>query len=459
MKKIRPGQGRSRALRPRPEEMAVELEQALKNFSSAPAFFMLQSLKVAPLFPSGKIGAAALEQSSFGDLVSLGARVVLSAKGLTGAKVRHLVKLLEDLAGDRVGAWVGETAAQESAADQRPDSGVVPEEAEGELLAHIVAAGNKAAPRRGAAPSIESERILREAFLRLQNSNCFEQIKDVPLEKYWPKAGLHDPFLEALSFRQICGIKVSQILEKHSFNDRKLEQIVKTIDACLSENGDGAVHAPMTAGATAAMSWLPSERTLPGFAQGILSHYELQCRAAYSLGKEMADLIVGIPAILSKEQLVALWLLGDSDEEAVANILKFEIQGFSEFQCLAAQRVRALFETVAASMHAHWQVALCTPGVSLNLLLSPYLLPGVDVEFQVGFARVLLRAIGAVHPVVKGVPLPGYWCREAALLEAVLIGLINRSSGERPDWERACGAALPLISSADLAPLLGKLCP
>ncbi len=158
-------------------------------------FSLLQSIKLATFFPDGQMTGTDLTETTIGDLVEMSPHKISSAaKEQLGAVVDVIEKLV---------------ATSDPAPAENPSQRL---------------------------SSVEAEEILARALTTLTRSSVFSKIRDVIVEDFWPATGPKAPFICCMTFGQLGGMKVRNLLDKRSFGDGHVLAIEQAVKAVLETN-------------------------------------------------------------------------------------------------------------------------------------------------------------------------------------------------------------------------------
>ncbi len=83
--------------------------------------------------------------------------------------------------------------------------------------------------------SIEAEKKLESAYRLLGEMNQ-TKVKTSKLSEFWPEDAPAAPFIETMTFSELKSVKVSDLLNKHSFTDAKLLGIVGAIEKFIDKS-------------------------------------------------------------------------------------------------------------------------------------------------------------------------------------------------------------------------------
>ena len=431
---------------------------------------MLKTLRVSSLLQAG-LGNEALTPVTFEDLVEGAEREALLVAVHEGGAAEGLVHLVEKLSACEEGDVAVDAATSlppELPAD--PDALTAVVDAP-EQLRHGDSAKRVAAVREVLRMnSIEAENVLRDAFGRLERQPFYDRVKGQRLKAYWDNDLLHEPFLEAMTFKQLIEMKLANLLEKRSFADWKITAILRAFKQCVIEHGGvweeraGERSAPLPvetalpAGATASARMIPvwreDEPLKTLIAESITAQFELQWNAVHDSSGEIARAIRSLPGVLSKRQYVLWWLRGAYELEQLQALLALDPALIDSIDSSARHTACGLLQTAAPQLWAHWQAALAGPGVSEEALCAPYRLEQVDEAFQRTWMRALLRSVGAAVPSAYGSMLAGYWTKNGSMLQLLLDTILQQLPLSQAALEEKLAALLPLIGAAELQRLI-----
>ncbi len=437
-----------KAPRPKPETDIVllgELEEAVSRLAESPRFDFLKNLIVAEFTDSRK--AIPLEGLTFGDLSdrlrtteSLGDDIAR----LSPADHQKLLKTISDLGGLE--------------APQPPPT--LPESAP------------RAAPERAPQPeapilsSVEAERRLTDAISALKSAPNFHLIKFSRLGDFWQEGWQRAPFEEALTLQQITEMKVPVMLEKRSFGPTKIFNFVRAIERAvggdripLVTNGVAPIPAQSNIGAAPSAPhtpsfWTPPGVKLPAHATATLRYLENLAATTAGDAHPLARVLTRLPSVLTAPETAVAWLRQDSDNDIVASLMHLSPLATIDFLESANNKLTALFREVAPSESRSWLLALQSPGISLEELLSVYPATTLPAEASAALGRMILAALGATHPQIFGQKLNRYYTVTADAAELVINNIVRNLPQADEQVTKELRALAPFIDPEELRPLL-----
>ena len=445
-----------------------ELKKNLSKIKTSDRFLMLRLLRLSHFMPSGTFGTSHLDQLTLEDLVEQGGDIFFEKDEVEGSTVKELIKILNNFLKDD-----SATSSLELLDDIPP---TLDEEGtnlqDSAPVEEINSSFSKLELKQKS--SIEEENILLKAYEDLQQTRCFDQIKNIKLSKYWDTTKVRDLFLEDITFKQLLSIKVEYILEKHSFTKTKLEAIVDEIYKCIKENSDEIELKEIKETKEDACSriikdkevenlfsddviWLGDDISDADISDAILSQLKIALYNSKGNDRWLTKIIKSFPTILSAKEYVIWWCEAVYGLKLTSKLLNIPSNDLSKEYKACIKKINSSLPEVAPVFCSHWQGALAGAGVSFSILTSPYKIDSISECFQKVFFKGLLHTFNAVNVTAYGVIIPDDWTTNPILLEIILDGLKKEKKLVKNDRERVLKKVLPLIPYKDLNPIFSLL--
>lgn len=216
-------------------------ETALSAFEHASQYPLLAPFRMNTFLAEKEL-ANGLEELTFKEFAALGTAEILALEGLGKKRLKRLTELFTNLA---EGSSEFITDGEFQRAEQVIPPGLSFPEEELSPLQNLSTiedtkilspAPNAQEERRKILSSVEAETLLTEAFNKLQLSERYPLIAEKRLTDLWPSGAVRAPFLESLTFRQLLGMKLQNILEKRTVTEQKIKTVVGIIHSFLEED-------------------------------------------------------------------------------------------------------------------------------------------------------------------------------------------------------------------------------
>ena len=131
--------------------------------------------------------------------------------------------------------------------------------------------------------SIEAEKKLLAAFSKIKQHPRGQEFHHHTLDQYWNNEWIRAPFVEALTFKQLAEMKLSNLLDKRTISQHKIQGILKCVDAvCLAYGSDdfdsqleGFSTGPAeAAGGVSNPTWRKNESKIPVLVASTVALFE-----------------------------------------------------------------------------------------------------------------------------------------------------------------------------------------
>ncbi len=281
----------------------------------------------------------------------------------------------------------------------------------------------------------EAETQLGEVIEALKHATVLLENPNRKVGEFWDSSWPAAPFEETMTLKQVVESSAVHMLRKRSFAGQKVTAFIYALRSALKQESNAerrggansAIHHREERQASVSLDeikggscssvfpqqilfrWITDQLTITMQRDGVsdlyitaLRYLESQKVAGVTSKKYLANLVGIIPDLMDPVEYLALW-------QSCSVALNAEGGGSIRRAPVEAERIVRQVEAIAPDMLQSWRSSLTGPGVSEDLLFTPYLDTALDLMLQKSIGRVLLFAIGARPAVIKGNVLRGAW--------------------------------------------------
>lgn len=450
LKKIKPGISR---------KLVEKLHGRLYALESSARYIFLAPMHVAQFFQKDSAKAKAFEQLTFEQLIEIGAINFCLREGVGKSRVEALIEILDTLMhGDQTFSIPQET--------------VQPAPVRNVDFVPRIARQTSTQSEIPIISSVESARRIKEGIRRLRILPDFASLADMKLQEVWDETIVRAPFIEDLTFRELCELDVDLLLKKRSFSERKIYALIQTLDKVVEQRGKQESHLAPTPEAIVTrasqgrsvkstsspveLQWRGEGTLSPQF-RHLLRLYSFEAAQVSEKSDMLASLLRNIPDHLEAPEFVAYLLFADRElqsAEQLARVIGSDLDLLVE-RC--ASVIGPLFEEHLGSAYSTWKLLLATPALSEDRLLDAV----VEFKSADGFLRSIARlglvSLGGRPPEFQGSQFSGHWSSNPEALTIVMQSLLQSLPIDDRSFRMQLSGLFPLADQADLIAFMKSL--
>lgn len=284
--------------------------------------------------------------------------------------------------------------------------------------------------------SIQAERLLTDAVAALRVSPRFAEIRFARLGEFWRDDWARAPFEEALTFQQLADLKITALLEKRSFGHAKVLAVIGAIEHAIGRSSEPAPATatvepsptqpkPVALSSPRPQGWGDAGRaTLPSHTTATLHYLESLATDSTLTTTPIGAIITHLPHTLSPLEAVVVWFHLESPLDVVASLVRLAPPECARVFGSAREKLDRLFTTVAPETRQSWEIALRHAAVPLQVLLRSAGATRYNHAGLESIARILIGALGGVHPLAFGHTLPGYYTLTPSAVELIIAKIV-----------------------------------
>lgn len=442
----------------RPEletELIQFFAQAVERFVQTAQYSVLKNLRLTYFFDEEALDDAGFIDATFEELVAIGVFDVCSLPGVSVELIESFVRVLEQLID-------GSHGVAENLSDTMllapPE--LEPVQTRGFEDLPYVPLSTPAVSDRPlkekiiAGPvlnSIEAEAKLLAAFRKIKEHPRAEEFFQHTLSEYWHPDWLRAPFVEALTFKQLSEMKLSNLLDKRTFSQHKTQAILLCVEAVCEKYSLIQGNEPTSALVEKKLVDEPPIRLNPKIAWRTAS---MDCPL---IVRAMAQLLqMEAPQLLLPEALKRVFFTTLSDkegglllleaaygEEYVADLIDVDEKELNTSVTAAQRKLQKSLKRDAATEVAHIEQLLQSPAVSLGVLFTGIDTDSPSHELTVLCATAILQSIGATAAGIEDIALDHCWTANEKGFSVIWNAVKAQNPKTKKSFLALCASLLP----------------
>lgn len=451
----------------RPEletELIQFFAQAVERFVQTAQYSVLKNLRLSYFFDEEALDDAGFVDATFEELVAIGVFDVCSLPGVSVELIESFVRVLEQLID-------GSHGVAENLSDTMllspPE--LEPVQTRGfEDLPYVPLSTPTVNDRPQkekiiAGPvlnSIEAEAKLLAAFRRIKEHPRAEEFFHQTLTEYWHPEWLRAPFVEALTFKQLSEMKLSNLLDKRTFSQHKTQAILLCVEAVCEKYPATPLETPNLALRDQQLAPEPSVglNSLTSWRTTVACPIIVRAMAELLL-KESSELVLPESfkrvffTTLSDKEGGLLLLEAAYGLEYVADLIDADEKELHASITGAQRKLQKSMKRDAAREVAHIEQLLQSPAVSLGVLFSGLDVESSSHELTVLCANAILQSIGAASAEIEDIELEHCWTVNEKGLSVIWNAIKSQSPKTKKTFLALCASLVPYVPETALETL------
>jgi len=288
--------------------------------------------------------------------------------------------------------------------------------------------------RRLIVSPVEAEKRFSEAFLDLQKSKKFSEISHRKLGEFWSTDWVRAPFEEDLTLKQLISLPPRSIIGKHSFNQHKLENILRVIHKIVETPQQEAPQQelPKENKIIEKSQFIPSQITDPSF--------------------ETLATLAGVKPLTYHEAF------RDSSWGKVAMVIYSELKKQQRPHPLSLDNsseillnIKEQITSSTSELASLFEISLSAPALDPTALIPKSLRDSELQESAALVSRIITAAFGGREIVIQDIP-SGIYSKDSFLLDELI-----KMHGARIESTQAEAAQQETVIPSVLSKLMGTL--